>query len=160
MCAEVFVSLALTERLYGWQSHKRISKGIIPDRIANLENRIFYLEIERGTQDKINQKTENYRQFWRETNEEFHVLYLVKDEKTLEDSVRKLEEINASRHYLACVFLEFTEDPYLGVILGKWLIYKCWRKTFVLILLAVRSRFEFIKRHDLFRSYVMNELYI
>lgn len=110
-CAEVFVSLALTGKLYGWQVHKRISKGIIPDRIANLKSSIFYFEIERGTQDKIVAKTENYRKYFRETNESFSVVYLVKDEKTLEDSVRKLEETGASGHYLVGVFSEFTEDP-------------------------------------------------
>jgi hypothetical protein len=115
-CAEVFVSLALTKNLYGWQSHKRISKSIIPDRIANLKNSIYYFEIERGTQDKIAQKTENYRRFWRETNEEFSVLFLVKDEKTLEDSVRKLEEINASDHYLVGVFSEFAETPMTAIL--------------------------------------------
>ncbi len=115
-CAEVFVSLALTKKLYGWESHKRISKTTIPDRIANLERRIFYLEIERGTQDKIVHKTENYRTFFRETGEEFGVLFLVKDEKTLADSVKKLEAANASSHYLVGVFSEFTDDP-LGAIL-------------------------------------------
>lgn len=117
-CAEVFVSLALTEKLYDWQGHKRISKGIIPDRIANLENRTFYLEIERGTQDKIVQKTENYRRFWRETKSDFYVLYLVKDEKTLEDAVRKLEAINASDHYLVGVFSEFTDEPLKAILTG------------------------------------------
>lgn len=120
MCAEVFVALALTGKLYGWQSHKRISKGIIPDRIANIENHLFYLEIERGTQDKIAQKTENYRRYWRETNEEFSVLYLVKDEKTLEDSVRKLEAINASDHYLVGVFSEFTNDPLNAILTNSY----------------------------------------
>lgn len=111
MCAEVFVSLTLTGKLYGWQSHKRISKGIIPDRIARFENKIFYLEIERGTQDKIVQKMENYGKFWRETKGDFHVLYLVNDEKTLEDSINKLEAAGASNHYLVGVFAEFTGDP-------------------------------------------------
>lgn len=115
-CAESFVALALTKKLYDWQAHKRISKGIIPDRIAYLENRAFYLEIERGTQDKIIQKTENYRSFWRETKSDFHVLYLVKDEKTLEDSVRKLEVANASDHYLVSVFSEFTDDPLRAIL--------------------------------------------
>lgn len=112
------MSLALTEKLYGWQSHRRISKGIIPDRIANIENKIFYLEIERGTQDKIIQKTDNYRLFWRETKEDFRVLFLVKDEKALEDSVRKLETINAPDHYLVGVFSEFTDDPLNAILTG------------------------------------------
>lgn len=119
-CAEVFVSLALTARLYDWQAHRRISKGIIPDRLADFGNRIFYLEIERGTQDKIVLKTENYRRFWRETNEDFYVLFLVKDEKTLEDAVRKLEGTNAADHYLVGVFSEFTDDPLNAILTGSF----------------------------------------
>lgn len=112
------MSLALTEKLYDWQAHKRISKGIIPDRIANIENKIFYLEIERGTQDKVAQKTENYRRFWRETKEDFRVLFLVKDEKALEDSVRKLEAINVPDYYLVGVFSEFTNEPLNAILTG------------------------------------------
>lgn len=115
-CAEVFVSLALTKKLYGWEAHRRISKTIIPDRTANIARRIFYLEIERGTQDKIIHKTENYREFRRETNDEFRVLFLVKDEKTLADSIRKLEAINAPGHYLVGVFSEFTDNPMKAIL--------------------------------------------
>ncbi len=110
-CAEVFVSLALTETLYDWQPHKRISKGIIPDRMARFENRTIYFEIERGTQDKIVQKTESYRKHWRETKEDFSVLFLVKDEKALEQTITKLEGINASDHYLVGVLPQFVDDP-------------------------------------------------
>lgn len=116
LCAEVFVSLTLTGKLYGWQLHKRISKGIISDRIARFESKLFYLEIERGTQDKIVQKTETYRKFWRETKEDFSVLFLVNDEKTLEDSVNKLEETEASSHYFVGVFAEFTDDPMNAIL--------------------------------------------
>ena len=116
----MFVALALTGKLYGWQAHKRISKGIIPDRIANLQSNKYYLEIERGTQDKIASKTENYRRYFRETNEEFSVLFLVKDEKTLEDSVRKLGETGASGHYLVGVFSEFTEDPLNAILTNSF----------------------------------------
>lgn len=119
-CAEVFVSLALTGRLHGWQAHKRISKGIIPDRIAAFSDRKYFLEIERGTQDKIPSKTENYRRYFRETGEEFNVLFLVKDEKTLEESVKKLERMNASGHYLVGVFSEFTEDPEKAILTGTY----------------------------------------
>ena len=115
-CAEVFVSLTLTGKLYGWQSHKRISKGIIPDRIARFENRIFYLEIERGTQDKIIQKTDSYRKFWRETKDEFSVLFLVRDEKALEDAVNKFESAGASGHYFVGVFSEFAGDPLNAIL--------------------------------------------
>jgi hypothetical protein len=119
-CAEVFVALALTGKLYGWKAHKRISKGIIPDRTANLQNNKYYIEVERGTQDKIASKTENYRRYFRETNEEFNVLYLVKDEKTLEDSVAKLEETGASGHYLVSVFSEFTSDPLNAILTNSF----------------------------------------
>jgi hypothetical protein len=112
----VFVSLALTERLHDWQPHKRISEGIIPDRAARFEYRVFYFEIERGTQDKVTHKTENYRNFWRETKEEFSVLFLVKDEKALEQTITKLEGINASDHYLVGVFPEFIDDPLNAIL--------------------------------------------
>src|ERR1043166_5500459 len=50
-CGDVFVSLALTGKLYSWQAHKRIGR-VIPDRIAEMEDMI-YIEVEMGSQNKI-----------------------------------------------------------------------------------------------------------
>src|SRR5687767_9099277 len=36
-CADVFVTLTLTGKLYDWKAHKKLTKGIIPDRTAHLE---------------------------------------------------------------------------------------------------------------------------
>jgi hypothetical protein len=110
----------LTGELYDWQANRRISKGVIPDRLAKLSSKTFYIEVERGTQDKIASKTENYRRYFREKGEEFYVLFLVPDEKTLESAVHSLDKINASSHYLVAMFSEFIKDPMHTIIINKF----------------------------------------
>lgn len=108
-CAEVFVSLALTEQLYGWEMHKKVGNGIIPDRTALLPE-TYYIEVERGTQDKIKQKLEAYQQYYRQTKEPFFVLFLVKDEKALTDGLKTLE--GSPNHYRIDIHSRFCSNPF------------------------------------------------
>jgi hypothetical protein len=91
----VFVSLALTGRLYSWQAHKRIGK-VIPDRIAEMED-VIYIEVEMGSQNKIKSKAELYKQLYRETREPFQVLFLVQTDKQLQSARKELADFTS--HY-------------------------------------------------------------
>lgn len=106
-CGDVFVTLALTGKLFGWEAHKKISKEIIPDRMADYGGTV-YIEVEMGSQDKIREKAEAYRKYFYETKEQFQVWFLVDSDKLyqsgLEDlrnyprqySIQKLDEFHAS----------------------------------------------------------------
>jgi hypothetical protein len=94
-CADVFVTLALTEKLCGWELHKRIGKNIIPDRIADY-NGTVYIEVEMGSQDKIFQKANAYRQYFREAGEPFQVWFLVKQPRLYESGLEDLRDFPAN----------------------------------------------------------------
>jgi hypothetical protein len=91
-CADVFVTLQLTGKLYEWEAHKKISSTIIPDRIAEMPDKI-YLEIEMGSKSEIREKAEKYKQYFLSKplgeRENFRVWFLVKEQwqytKGLED---------------------------------------------------------------------------
>jgi len=80
-CADVFVSMVLAELVSDWHQHRKLSTGIIPDRTAEIDDFTLHIENERGTQGtaKVIKKLEKYKQYWRETGEQFQVLFLVKD---------------------------------------------------------------------------------
>jgi hypothetical protein len=90
-CADVFVTLALTEKLCGWELHKKICKNIIPDRTADY-NGTVYIEVEMGSQNKIFQKADAYRQYFRETKQTFQVWFLVKDQWLYESGLEDLRD--------------------------------------------------------------------
>ena len=94
-CGDVFVSLALTGKLYSWQAHKRIGR-VIPDRIAEMEDMI-YIEVEMGSQNKIKSKATLYQQLYRETREPFQVLFVVQTDKQLQNARKELEGFTS--HY-------------------------------------------------------------
>jgi hypothetical protein len=106
-CAEVFVDLALTGNLYSWEAHKKIAKGIIPDRIAEM-NTLTYIEVEMGSQNKIKQKADSYKRFFYETKEPFHVWFLVKNEKQYSDGLEILRDF--TDHYQISTLEKFHAD--------------------------------------------------
>jgi hypothetical protein len=110
-CGWVFVALVLTGRLHGWTLHKKISKDIIPDRHAWITNLSQYIERERGTQRKIEQKTINYLNYFRETKAPFDVLYLVNSENEVEEAVKIFHRLRCPDNYQAAVFDEYSEEP-------------------------------------------------
>src|ERR1051325_11880740 len=61
-CADIFVSLALTGTLLEWQGEGDQKTGFRHDRMFSVDDRIFYLEVERGTQGdgKLRAKLERY----------------------------------------------------------------------------------------------------
>jgi hypothetical protein len=106
-CADVFVTLALTGRLYDWQAHRKITKDTIPDRIAQM-NRTIYIEVEMGSQDKIRQKADSYRRYFYEKKESFHVWFLVKTEKQYDDALVDLKDF--PEHYQVSTLDQFHSD--------------------------------------------------
>jgi hypothetical protein len=105
-CADVFVALALSGKLYSWKAHTRISK-VIPDRTAELDY-ILHIEVEMGSQDKIQSKADQYVDLYRQTREPFHVLFLVQTDKQLASAQQILAGF--SRHYRTEKLSDFCSD--------------------------------------------------
>lgn len=95
-CADVFVTLALTQKLYGWEAHKKISKDIIPDRTADYGGTV-YIEVEMGSQDKIREKADAYKQYFNQIREPFQVWFLVNTDKLYQSGLEDLRDF--PRHY-------------------------------------------------------------
>ncbi len=83
ICAEVFT--LLFPRLQGWGA-KSLSAKVRPDRWFKMNDNLYYLEVECGNQkDKIlAQKVDNYKAYFRETREDFKVLFVMEHDKLLE----------------------------------------------------------------------------
>ncbi len=95
-CADVFVTLALSGKLYGWEQHKKIGKNIIPDRTADF-NGTVYIEVEMGSQDKIRQKADAYKQYFQDTRKQFNVWFLVKQQWQYDSGLESLRDFPS--HY-------------------------------------------------------------
>jgi hypothetical protein len=103
------VTLALSGKLYGWEIHKRISSGVIPDRTAELD-RTVYVEVEMGSKDEVRQKAEAYRQYFFDTKEQFEVWFIVTDENQLKKAEADLQGF--SSHYKADLLSNFRSDTH------------------------------------------------
>lgn len=106
-CAAVFVELTLTGNLYGWEAHKKISKNIIPDRLAEMDTTV-YIEVEMGSQDKIHEKAESYRQYYFDTRKDFQVWFLVKEQWQYDSGLESLRHF--SDHYRIELLENFHSD--------------------------------------------------
>lgn len=91
MCADVFVTLALTGKLYDWEAHRKLFKDTIPDRTADYGGTV-YIEVESGKQDKIREKAENYKRYFQETKEQFQVWFLVATQARYESGLEDLRD--------------------------------------------------------------------
>ncbi|MGI8467749.1 MAG: hypothetical protein ACR2N3_04785 [Pyrinomonadaceae bacterium] len=103
-CADVFVTLALSGNLTDWQEHKKINKGIIPDRIADF-NGTVYIEVEMGSQNKIKQKADSYKKYFQETRQPFEVWFLLNEMRQLERAQADLATFPS--HYKADLLTNF-----------------------------------------------------
>lgn len=108
--ADVFVSLALTETLYDWKGEGDQKIGLRYDRLFQVDERVFYVERERGTQgrEKLITKLNRYATHYRKTQEPFYVLILA-DETELYTPI--FGELRLGSHYLAALHSEFIKDP-------------------------------------------------
>ncbi len=105
-CADVFVTLALSDNLMDWQEHKKIGKSIIPDRTADY-NGTVYIEVEMGSQNKIRQKAEAYKKYFQETRQPFNVWFLVKEQKHYDSGLEDLRDFPS--HYSIELLDEFNK---------------------------------------------------
>jgi hypothetical protein len=105
-CADVFVSLALSDSLLEWEGEGDQKIGLRYDRKFRVDDRQFYLEVERGTQgpEKLRAKLERYIKHYRKEQEPFTVLFTVKDEPALERIIYLFDEFKLGSSY--CVVLQ------------------------------------------------------
>jgi hypothetical protein len=98
-CADVYVACRHAGGIIQWDPHKRLSRGFIPDRAALYEDGWIYIEVEMGKKDRIPGKLQNYQNYYRETHEEFRVLFLV----------QQLREWPTSPHYRFQLLSDFLQ---------------------------------------------------
>jgi hypothetical protein len=103
-CADVFVTLALTSKLDSWEAHTKLGKDIIPDRIAHYGGTV-YIEVEMGSQNKIRQKAEAYKQYFLEMKEPFSVWFLVDTDRLYQSGLVDLKDF--PQHYSLQKLSEF-----------------------------------------------------
>jgi hypothetical protein len=112
-CADVFVSLALSDSLLEWEGEGDQKIGLRYDRKFRVDDRQFYLEVERGTQgpEKLRAKLERYIKHYRKNGEAFNVLFTLQTEAALERVVYLFEEFKLGPSYCAVVHFELVNDP-------------------------------------------------
>lgn len=116
---DVFVSLVLTEELTNWQGEGDQKIGLRYDRLFQVDDRLFYVERERGTQgrEKLITKLNRYVSHYRKTHQPFYVLILG-DETDLYTSI--FEELHLSSHYLVALHSEFVKAPLNAQITSRF----------------------------------------
>lgn len=112
-CADVFVSLVLSDTLLEWEGEGDQKIGLRYDRKFKVDERQFYLEVERGTQgpEKLRTKLERYVKHYRQEQEPFHVLFTVQDEAALERLIYVFEGLSLPAAYAVVVHAELVNDP-------------------------------------------------
>jgi len=112
-CAEVFVSLALTDSLFTWEGEGDQKSGLRHDRKFSVDDRVFCLEVERGTQGdgRLREKLARYVKYYESTREPFHVLFTVQNESAIESLVYLFGEFKLGNQYGAVLFQDFINDP-------------------------------------------------
>lgn len=121
MCADIFVALMNSGKLWAWLGEGNQKIGFRYDRGFKVDGRVFYLEAETGSQseDKWRGKIANYRKHYHSTHEPFNVLFIVPTEKLLERVARIFEELKTDDHYLVAVLDEFLQDPFTAQLTSR-----------------------------------------
>lgn len=110
LCTDVFVALAITGVLEDWKAHTKIANGVIPDRTAKIGGETYFFEIERGTQNAIAQKLWAYQQHYRQSKEDFRVIFLVMDQSQIDAGQKILDK--ATNHYSIILHSDFCQNPF------------------------------------------------
>jgi len=112
-CADVFVSLALTDELYEWEGEGDQKLGFRHDRKFTLQGAPWYLEHEEGNhvQKILKEKLERYRSLWGETREAFGVLFTARDHDTFDLILSLFRELSLPSMYCVALHSEFVIDP-------------------------------------------------
>lgn len=118
----LFVSLILADVVVSWTMHKRLGKDFIPDRTFEAETGIIYIEHETGSQNISvwREKIFNYLKHFRETGEQFHLLFTMADNDSVISIVRLFEELNCSSHYYAAVHQDLVNDPLNALVTNRF----------------------------------------
>lgn len=115
-CADVLVSLAVTNQLWDWAGEGDQKAGFRHDRLFQLfseDDPIWYLEEEMGSQGEVKWrgKVENYLRLFRETRQPFNVLFDMPDEKSVERVLLVFEEYGLRNQYAAAIHSELVDNP-------------------------------------------------
>ena len=119
IAGDLFVALARTGYLLDWQSETQLNK-FRPDCMAMLSDQPIYFEIERGNQNraKLIKKVQNYFNYFRETRQMFHTIFVVPDD--LHDQILDIfRELNAPPAYGVTRINPFIGDVLNAEILSR-----------------------------------------
>lgn len=112
-CADIFVSLALSDTLMEWVGEGDQKLGFRHDRLFRVDDRVFYLEVERGSQGDgvLRAKLERYIKHYQATKQPFNVLFTVSDEDALERLLTLFDQFKLGNQYAVTLHSEFVADP-------------------------------------------------
>jgi hypothetical protein len=112
--AEIFVSLALSDKLIEWQGEGDQKLGFRHDRMFRIDPRKIYLEVEMGNHEPpaLIRKIQAYQKLYRDKKERFCVLFAFPTEEEVVDMIRLFADQNVTSHYWAVVQNEFIESPF------------------------------------------------
>jgi hypothetical protein len=106
-CGDVFVTLVVTGKLWGWGGEGNQEAGFRHDRSFKLyaDLPVWYLEMETGSQKEgtWRVKLDNYVRLSREVKEPFIVLFTMPDEKAMDSIIRLYGEYKLGDRYAVCV---------------------------------------------------------
>jgi hypothetical protein len=116
---DIFVSLALTDTLYDWQSKEH--KGFYPDYRFNLGGDDWYGEHEEGNQKApvLLQKLQNYSQMWQKDRQSFGVLFTFKTQEEVEDMTKLFHQAGVGNNYCAALHCELVSNALDAEIFSK-----------------------------------------
>jgi hypothetical protein len=105
---DIFVTLAVSGHLTGWDRSDRKLKD---DAQFNIDEDLYYLEMEMGNhgQAGLTEKVVRYKTHFRETGEQFQVLFVMNE--SAETIQRVFETERTTSHYQACLLSEIVSNP-------------------------------------------------
>lgn len=112
-CADIFVSLALTDTLLEWQGEGDQKAGFRHDRLFRLGDPIIYLEMEMGNHgpEKLRGKVARYVELERRMRKSFNVVFSFRTEPEVEAMAGIFVECGASRQYGSVLHSELVGAP-------------------------------------------------
>jgi hypothetical protein len=104
----IFVELALTGHLTGWD---RTDRKLKDDAQFSIDENLYYLEMEMGNHGPaaLTEKVVRYKSHFRETEERFHVLFVMNE--TAQTIKKVFETERTTPHYQACLLSEILSNP-------------------------------------------------
>lgn len=112
-CADVFVSLAITDTLMEWQGEGDQKSGFRHDRMFRIGESVNYLEMEMGNHERqtLRLKVDQYTNLFRKAQVPFNVIFSFPTEQDIEKIVAVFEEAKVGQQYAAVLQSELVSDP-------------------------------------------------